>query len=238
LSFAYFDAVRDILDRIDETSIRAATEWVAECVGADGIIWIFGSGHAGLLADECFYRAGGLACVSPIHIPGLLTTDVPITVTTRNERTDGFAHPNVEVSSRDILIIHSVSGRNAAPVDVALWGRERGARTIALTSVEYANASEPRNAHGKSLHEVCDLTIDNCVPVGDAVVRVDGTQQRCSPVSSVVGGAILHTIFSEVCRLLVERGASPPVFMSANMPGGDVHNAALLERYRGRVSYL
>ena len=47
-------------------------------------------GHAGILADETFYRAGGLACVSPIRIRGLLTTVRPITATTERERRDGY----------------------------------------------------------------------------------------------------------------------------------------------------
>lgn len=242
----YLTSLKELLCEVERRSLDAmgtAANWVAEVIELDGLVWVFGSGHAGVLADETFYRAGGLACVCPIHIPGLTTCDMPITETTIREREDGFARRALDAEplatgAGDMVFVHSVSGRNAAPVEVALWARERGARVVALTSVAYSEASAPRNALGKRLHEVADLTIDNCAPVGDAVVAVPGMAQRCSPVSTALGAAILHTVFSEACRLLVARGIQPPVFRSANLEGGDEWNQALLERYRGRVSYL
>ncbi len=240
----YLTIVRELLLKVQKESgeaMRTASEWVADAIVNDRIIWVFGSGHAGILADETFYRAGGLACVSPIHIPGLLTSDTPITITTEHEREDGYAlafMPYVPIHQGDIVIVHSVSGRNAAPVEVAEYANERDAHTIGITSLEYAKSSTARNALDRLLHEVVDLVIDDCAPIGDAAVRIEGMTQLCSPVSTVLGAAILHTIFSEACRLLVALGIEPPVFRSANLEGGDEYNKSLLDRYRGRVTYL
>jgi uncharacterized phosphosugar-binding protein len=37
---------------------------------------------------------------------------------------------------------------------------------------------------------------------------------------------------------LLAKGETPPVFVSANLPGGDEHNEAVLARYRERIKYL
>jgi uncharacterized phosphosugar-binding protein len=88
------------------------------------------------------------------------------------------------------------------------------------------------------LFEVSDLVIDNRAPTGDALVQIPGFPQRISPVSTVLGAAILHAVMAEACAILLERGVQPPVFLSANLEGGDAHNAELMGKYRGRVRYL
>ena len=240
----YLDAVNALLTDLPAraaTDIAVAGTWVADTVEADGIIRVFGSGHAGILADEAFYRAGGLAPVSPIRIPGLLTTVRPITDTTERERRDGFVEANLEtqrLDRGDLVIVHSVSGRNAAPVEVARWARDRGVRTIGITSLAAATASPPRNALGLRLDEVVDLAIDDGTPIGDAAVHLPGFEAAVGPVSTILGAVVLHAIMVEGCRILLERGIEPPTFTSSNVDGGDVHNQALLERYAGRVDYL
>jgi uncharacterized phosphosugar-binding protein len=54
----------------------------------------------------------------------------------------------------------------------------------------------------------------------------------------VLGAALVNAVVAEACAILLERGVTPPVFMSANLDGGDAHNARLMERYRSRVLYL
>ncbi len=240
----YFDALREALGEIERRSaesIRVAGGWVAEAVRRDHLVWVFGSGHAGIVADESFYRAGGPACAGPIHLSGLLTTDKPITVTTENERRDGYAAErmrNVPISAGDVLIVHSVSGRNPAPVEVALEGKLRSARTVGILSAEWAGSLSPRSASGQRLQDVVDLVIDDCVPPGDAGVRLAGMAVRCCPLSSAVGIAILHSVFAAAWEVLIAKGIEPPVFRSANEDGGDEWNRALLDRYRGRFSHL
>src|SRR3954449_2130878 len=175
---AYLDVVGKHLEGLGERTseaIATAGAWAADAVERDGIIRVFGSGHAGILADEAFYRAGGLACVSPIRIPGLLTAVRPITAATERERRDGYATHSLEnqqLDPGDLVVVHSASGRNAAPVEVALWARERGVRTIGITSVAFSEAGAPRNALGRRLHEVVDLVVDTGMPAGDAAVRL------------------------------------------------------------------
>jgi uncharacterized phosphosugar-binding protein len=42
----------------------------------------------------------------------------------------------------------------------------------------------------------------------------------------------------EAVAEMVARGLEPPIFRSANLPGGDEFNARLIERYRNRVKDL
>lgn len=227
--------------RESEPVIEQAAQWIADTIAQEGLIWVFGASHAGILTEELFYRAGGLVCVSPIFIPGLTCDVRPVTLTSTLERLDGFAKcaiQEVPIQANDLLIVHSVSGRNAAPVEVALYGKQKGAKVIALTSLAYSQSVTPRSNTGKRLFEVADLVIDNGAPTGDALVQIPGFPQRISPVSTVLGAAILHAVMAEACAILLERGIQPPVFRSANLEGGDAHNAELMEKYRGRVRYL
>jgi uncharacterized phosphosugar-binding protein len=54
----------------------------------------------------------------------------------------------------------------------------------------------------------------------------------------VLGAAILNSIVARVAALLLERTGDAPVFMSANLDGGDEHNQRWLDHYRGRLTYL
>ena len=221
----YVDAVIEALAtlRADaQAGIALAGAWVADTIEADGIVRVFGSGHAGILADEAFYRAGGLAPVSPIRIAGLLTTVRPITDTTERERTDGYVRAGLDaqrLEAADMVIVHSVSGRNAAPVEVASWARDHGVRTVGITSFVAAMASTPRNAIGLRLDEVVDLAIDDHTPIGDAAIRLPGLETAVGPVSTILGAAVLHAIMVEGCRVLIERGIEPPVFTSVERRG-------------------
>ncbi|MCX7992113.1 MAG: SIS domain-containing protein [Fimbriimonadales bacterium] len=224
-----------------QAQLQTAAEWIADALQGEGLLYVFGAAHAGIITEELTYRAGGLVPVSPIFVPGLTCDVRPLPLTSALERLDGYALAAVKhipISPADVALIHSVSGRNAAPVEVALYARQQGAKVIALTSLEYSQSVSPRSSTGYRLFEVADLVIDNGAPAGDAVVQLEGFPQPVAPVSTVLGAALVNAIVAEACAILVERGVAPPVFMSANLDGGDAHNARLMGRYKGRVLYL
>ncbi|MCS7190402.1 MAG: SIS domain-containing protein [Fimbriimonadales bacterium] len=224
-----------------QAQLETAAQWVADALAADGVLYVFGASHAGIITEELTYRAGGLVPVSPIFIPGLTCDVRPLPLTSVLERLDGYALAAVKhipITASDVALVHSVSGRNAAPVEVALYAKQQGAKVIALTSLDYSQSVTPRSSTGYRLFEVADLVIDNGAPRGDAIVQLSGFPQPVAPVSTVLGAALANAIVAEACAILLERGLTPPVFMSANLDGGDAHNARLMERYRGRVLYL
>jgi uncharacterized phosphosugar-binding protein len=240
----YLDEVIGLLNKVRDTqttALESAAQQVAAAIEAGKMLYIFGPSHAGILAQELFYRAGGLVPVNPVLPPGLVTDVRPVTLTSRLERLPGFGEQilaECPIANGDVLIVHSVSGRNAAAVEFAQGARARGVFVIALTSLEYSRAVQPRKAGMPRLFEVADLVLDNCVPVGDALVEIPGTSQRVGPASTVTGAAMLNAVVVRVAELLQERSGEAPVFMSANLDGGDAHNQRWLEKYRGRLTYL
>ncbi len=240
----YMDAIIQLLEQVRATqreAIERAAQAVAEAIQADHLVYVFGPSHAGILAQELFYRAGGLVPVNPILPPGLTTDVRPVTLTSRLERLPGFGAQIMAespVEAGDVLIVHSVSGRNAAAVEVAQEGRARGAFVIAVTSLAYSRAVQPRQSGMPRLFEVADLVLDNCAPVGDALVELPGLSQKAGAASTVIGAAMLNAVMARAAELLLQRTGDAPVFMSANLDGGDAHNRRWLDHYRGRLTYL
>jgi uncharacterized phosphosugar-binding protein len=239
--FSYFDAARRVLDKIEQTqaaAIRDAAAAVADSLLDDGIWHIFGTGHSHMIAEEAYFRAGGLAPVNPVLFPALMQHEGPVT-STQLERLPGLAeivYRKADIRAGDILMIVSNSGKNAVPVEMARIAREHGVKTIALTSLAQSRAAALGVGQTKKLFEICDIVIDNCGAAGDAALRVPPAGVNVSPTSSLAGIAIIEQIVYAVACAFVLRGLEPPVFKTANLPGGDEYNAGLIARYSQRTS--
>jgi uncharacterized phosphosugar-binding protein len=139
------------------------------------------------------------------------------------------------VERGDVLMVASTSGVNAVPVEMATEAAELGARVIGITSIGASKATPLRNGSGKRLFELADIVIDTHVPYGDAAIQVEGVTQRIAPLSTVIGVAIVNALVVRTVKILVEQGIEPPVFASANIPGGQEFNVALLKRYKDQI---
>jgi len=240
----YLDQIIALLNEVRRTQqevIEKAAQVIAQAIQNDHLVYVFGASHAGILAQELFYRAGGLVPVNPILPPGLTTDVRPVTLTTRLERLEGFGKQIIAetpIQAGDVLIVHSVSGRNAVSVEAAQAGRARGAFVIVLTSLAYSRSVHPRQPGMSRLFEVADLVLDDCAPVGDALVALPGMQQRVGPASTVTGAAILNAVVVRAAALILAQSGDAPVFVSANLDEGEAHNQKWLDHYRGRLTYL
>ena len=203
-------------------------------------VYIFGCSHAGILAEEVFYRTGGMAVINPIFFPGFMLNTRPVTMTSKLERVDGLGKILIEenhLKSGDVLLIHSVSGRNNVPVEMAMEAKKIGVTVIAITNVAYSSAVASRHPSGKRLFEVCDYVVDNKGTVGDAAVQITGLAERIGPTSTACGAAILNGIIIETVEQMLQKGTVPPVFMSTNLDGGDAHNQKIFEEYGDQIYY-
>ncbi len=238
----YFDEIRKILDAVERTqsdNIATAARVIADAIASHANVYAFGASHAGILAQELFYRTGGLAVINPIMPPGLYLEVRPITMSSEMERIDGYGTLIVDgagIQKGDVIIIHSVSGRNSVPVEVAIESKRRGAYVIGLTNMAYTRTVSSRHSSGKNLYEVCDLVLDNCGCVGDAHMTVGNMQVAAT--STAIGAAMLQCIVYEVAKLLHDEGVPVPVFISANLEGGDAHNKTILETYKENIKYM
>ena len=138
----------------------------------------------------------------------------------------------------DTLIIHSVSGRNAITLDVALAAKARGATVIAITSLETAKRVTSRHSSGQLLADVADITIDNQCDYGDASVSLPGLAQKAAPLSTIMGAAIANSLVLRLCELMLENGEQPPILASANIDGNQQINRDIMNAYRSRIYYL
>ncbi|SFK09686.1 Uncharacterized protein, contains SIS (Sugar ISomerase) phosphosugar binding domain [Halobacillus dabanensis] len=237
---SYLSKVTQHLKELDECSeVHEVSRQVAERLMDGGIIHLFGCGHSSLLAQDAYYRAGGLAPVRPILIEPLMLHQGAFQ-STWNERTEGFVYPYLakeDIREEDIVIVFSTSGRNPAPIDVALFGKAQKAMVISVQSLEYNSSQSSKHPSGKRLESVVDVVLDTKVPVGDAVEKREGMDTSFSPISSVVGTALLHELMTNVIEAFWEAGKVAPVFKSGNVDGADQHNRAMIEQYKDRITF-
>lgn len=240
----YMDAIGQTLDRVKATQTKAmeqAADMLAEATLHDHNIFAFGCNHAGLLALEMYYRTGGMVNINPVRGPGLQLDVDPATLTSQMERLPGYGRILMEqlpLEKGDVVMIHSVSGRNPVTVDAAICAREKGASVIALTNMATTQAVSSRHESGKSLFQVASLVIDNCGCVGDAAIEIPGTAYQVGPTSTAVGAAILNAIVVEAVSKITAAGRAAPVFVSANLDGGDEHNRRVMEDYKEHIFYM
>jgi len=238
-AFDFLAAARRGLDELtarEAANLAQASAWMAEAIEAGGLIRIFGTGHSRLIAEEVFFRAGGLAPTDAI-LEDSVSGYHDVSKSEFTERLEGYGQLIVEhrrVGPPDVLIIVSQSGRNAVPIDVANAARGRGVRTIGITSIAHATAQASRHSSGRHLHQVVDLVIDNGAPAGDCAVSL-ANGVPVGPLSGVLGAAIVQTLVIGAADRLLADGVDPPVFRSGNVDGGREVSQRLLDRYWDRI---
>lgn len=237
----YLLGVTALLKTVQETQREAmekAAEAVVQALKNGGMLFTFGTGHSHMLAEEIFYRAGGLVPVHPILDEPLLL-HVNAFRSSVMERLCGYAATMLDglaINPGDVIFIFSNSGRNAVPIEMAQEAKKRGMQVVCITNLKHSNASASRHPSGKRLYDFCDIVIDNCGAVGDASVEIG--DKVCGPTSTVIGAAILQAIVCRTVERLQEEGIEPEVFCSSNIDGNDEKNHAFLEKYKGTIRFL
>ena len=230
----YLDSITGILSRIereDAAALDCASDAVADVICRDGLVHVFGCGHSHLAALDTFYRAGGLACVSPVLDEDLMLHD-GAAKSSRMEKMSGIAaevYRRHDVKAGDLFVVISASGKNAAPVEMLRAAKADGVKTVAISSSAY-------RAHGAVLLDEADIPIDCMVPHGDAVIEVGAA--KMGGLSTYASLFILNSILIEGSKKALARGVTPPIYVSGNVEGGTARNVALEKRYFGRVKRL
>jgi uncharacterized phosphosugar-binding protein len=221
--------------------IQDAAELMTASLRADGVIQAFGSGHSEALAMEIAGRAGGLIASNRIALRDLVLLGGEPKELLRSaelERDPQYSRKLYELSAArtgDLFIIASNSGVNGSIVELASVVKDNGHPLIAITSLQHTGGMESRHPSGKKLIDFADVVLDNHAPYGDSVLDLpDGGGKVCA-VSSITAALIAQMLVAEVLRRMTDAGETPPVYLSANIPGGDEHNHALEARYAGRI---
>jgi uncharacterized phosphosugar-binding protein len=200
-------------------------------VGGGGLLYLGGSGHSLAMVLEGFFRAGGLACVYPLYRPGISPLHGAWSAT-ESERRTGLAETVLDAARPrpgDLVMIFSNSGANPYPVELAGAARRRGLPVIAMVSGP-SMAAAPARA-GVKLGEIADPVLDTLTPPGDASYPPEAP--RTAALSSLCCVYLWNLLLARMAG-----SADLPLWVSANVPGGDERNAALRERYAVRVPML
>ena len=246
--FGYYSQIianLELVNKTQEPNIDAAASLMADAIADDRLIHIYGGGgHTTLPVGEMFFRAGGLANIDPVMEPALSVFNQALKYL-ELERTVNFGASIVkyyQLKPGDVMIIFHNIGINPATIDAADEAKKAGAKIIAVSSSHWQNEIPEdhfiRHPSKKNLFDFADVKIDDFNPVGDAAVKVPGFDTPIAPISNIIDFYIAHLLEIKTVAECVRRGITPPVWSSANVPGGDEKNAALIEKYRPRVKML
>lgn len=241
----YHEKIIELLENINRSqngNIKQAAQAVSSAIGMGGLFHVFSTGHSHMIVEELFYRTGGLIPVNPIFDPATMLHE-GAAKSTRIERLSGYAEAvfkGVDTMPGEAILIVSNSGINPVPIEMAMLAKQRQMIVLAITSKEISLSQKSRHISGKKLMDISDIVIDNCIKGEDAAVEIelDGYIQRAGALSSIAGIYIAQRIVLSAIRNFIDEGIMPPIFKSANIEGGDAHNAKLIDKYKSRIKGL
>jgi uncharacterized phosphosugar-binding protein len=243
---AYYEHLTAVLARIRDTQaqhIERAGEAIASSLQAGGLAFVYGSGHSVIPVMDIFPRYGSFVGFVPLLDPRLTWTSVSGPGGAREllwlERQEGYAPVFLQsfpLRRGDCFVVFSHGGVNAAPIDAALYARERGLTVIAVSSLANAAAARPAHSSGRSLSSVAEISIDNCVPPEDSLVDV-GRPEKVAAASTMAGVLVAMSLVAEVGARLAARGCALDTFVSPNVPGiAPDHNQSVFEAHARRLA--
>src|SRR4029453_6101531 len=154
-----------LLERLadrEAEQIAVAADWGADAIAAGGLGPLFGTGHSRIAVEEMFPRYGSFPGFHPIvELSMTFHTQIVGANGQRQamfiERVEGLAEAilsNFSFQPTDVMIVFSVGGVTAVPIEMADGARRRGLRVICVTSVEHSRASATRDPGGRRLLDV------------------------------------------------------------------------------------
>lgn len=240
----FFSGMTEIFAKIQSTqgeNIDKAASIIAECIENDGILHVFGTGHANLIAEDISMRAntlGPINHVSDVSLSGTVNS-FRSAFLERVEGIGGVVFETVRPQPQDVFLVISNSGRNAVSIEFAKAAKENGHTVIAETSVSFSLSQPSRHSSGKRLLDYADVILDNQVPYADMVVKVEGQEfMGLGPASGMAGMYIVHATLVQAAMRMVEKGLEAPVNISGNLDEGHEYNMSLLEKYWSRLRNL
>lgn len=243
---AYYEKVTAVLGHIHASQtgrIEAAAEAIARSIADGGFAFLYGSGHSVIPVMDVFPRYGSFVGFVPLYDPRLMWSNVVGPGGAREllwlERKEGYAPVFLQsfpLRRGDSFVVFSHGGVNAAPIDAALYARERGLTVITVSSLANAATAKRTHSTGKALPDVADVAIDNCVPPEDSLVDV-GRTEKVAAASTMAAVLVAMALVAEVGARLAARGLPLDTYVSPNVPGvRPDHNARVFEAYARRLA--
>ncbi len=215
-------------------ALAALAPIIGRSIAAGGVLHTFGSGHSEMIAREIIGRAGGLMPVTGLFDPGYGFSENVVGYGTRLAQRHDHHYG---LRAGETIIVISNSGKNASPIEVALYAKQKGMTVVGLTSLAMSTTAKTVHPGGKNLHAIADYTLDNLGVSGDAITEVT-PGQFAGPTSTFIGCTLLNLLMIAVLEWLRDNGHPLPLVRSQNLPGGMEANIELSQKYRTRLSKL
>lgn len=201
-------------------------------VARGDVVHTFGSGHSEIIAREIVGRAGGLVCITSINDPTAGFIENLVGYGTKLvERYDR----QYELRPGEIVIVISNSGKNSAPLEVALHAKKKGCIVVGLCALAMSTTAQTVHPEGRNLHAIADYVLDNGGVPGDAIMKLTDTVST-GPTSTFIGGSLLNWLMISAMEWLRDNGHELPVLRSQNVPGSIERNRAVGAKYKHRLS--
>ena len=243
---AYYQKISAALERVRTTQmakIEEAGEAIAASIQAGGFAFLFGSGHSVIPVMDVFPRYGSFVGFVPLYDPRLMWSNVVGGGGAREllwiERQEGYAPVFLQshaLRRGDSFVVFSHGGLNAAPIDAALYARERGLTVISVSSLANAATARATHSSGKQLSDLADIAIDNCIAPEDAQVDI-GRLEKVAAGSTMAAVFVAMALVAETGARLAARGYPLTTFVSPNVAGVRTgHNQTVFEAYARRLA--
>lgn len=237
----YLERIGGLVDRINTTQIdrlREAGALMASVIAGGGRVYLFGSGHSVIPVMDVFPRYGSFVGFYPLYDPRLMWSNVIGPHGAREllwiERREGYIEQFLQsfpIGAGDCMIVFSHGGLNAAPIEAALYARQRGAKVVSVSSLENARVAQRGHSSGKALSDIADVAIDNCVEPEDAQVDI-GRREKVAAGSTVASVSIAMALVAETGARLAAQGHDLRTFVSPNVEGvSKDHNFRVFDDY-------
>jgi uncharacterized phosphosugar-binding protein len=237
LADSYFASATELLARAREknaATLATLAPIIGQSIASGGVLHTFGSGHSEMIAREIIGRAGGLMPVTGLFDPGYGFSENIVGYGTRLAQRHDHHYG---MRAGETIIVISNSGKNASPIEVALYAKQKGLNVVGLTSLAMSTTAKTVHPGGKNLHAIADHTLDNLGVTGDAITKV-APGQFAGPTSTLIGCTLLNLLKLGVLEWLQTHGHPLPLVRSQNLPGGMEANIELSQKYRTRLSKL
>jgi uncharacterized phosphosugar-binding protein len=237
----YLEGVGEILHKIRETQgekIAQAAQAFAHSIQSQGRVFLFGSGHSVIPVLDIFPRYGSFVGFRPIYDPRLMWFNVVGPGGAREllwlEQREGYIEvvlQSYRLRAGDCMLVFSHGGLNAAPVEMAIEAAKRSLTVVSVSSHQNRQQRKPKHSSGKTLADASHIAIDNCVPPEDALVSVEGLNEKFAAGSTVAAVSIAMSLVAETGALLAKAGVAPLTFASPNSGASPDHNQKVFEAY-------
>jgi uncharacterized phosphosugar-binding protein len=238
---AYYHQISGVLAAIHQTqqpAFERAGEILASAIAAGNRAYVFGSGHSVIPVMDIFPRYGSFVGFFPLYDPRLMWHNVIGGGGAREllwlERREGYVQnflQSYSLEAGDAIIVFSHGGLNAAPIEAAIYARERGLKVVTVSSHANAKVAAATHSTGKILSDLADVAIDNCVPPEDSLVDI-GRPEKVAAGSTMAAVFVAMSLVAETASQLKAKGFQPPTFVSPNVPGiGKDHNLRVFDVY-------